>query len=67
MVSIVLLIIGGPVLGLPIVVLGVVLLYVAALLTLWSMALYLRAAWPSLTAAPSAPPEPHPGSGAAKR
>jgi len=26
---------------------GVVLLYIAAFLTLWSMALYLRAAWPS--------------------
>jgi hypothetical protein len=25
------------------------LIYVAALLTLWSMLLYLRAAWPSLT------------------
>ena len=52
MVSIVLLIIGGPVLGLPILELGLVLLYVAALLTLWSMVLYLRAAWPSLTGAP---------------
>jgi CDP-diacylglycerol--glycerol-3-phosphate 3-phosphatidyltransferase/cardiolipin synthase len=29
--------------------LGVVLLYVAAVLTLWSMILYLRAAWPSLS------------------
>lgn len=28
---------------------GVVLLYAAALLTLWSMACYLRAAWPELT------------------
>ncbi len=28
---------------------GVLLLYVAAGLTLWSMVLYLRAAWPSLT------------------
>jgi CDP-diacylglycerol--glycerol-3-phosphate 3-phosphatidyltransferase/cardiolipin synthase len=28
---------------------GMVLLYVAAALTLWSMVLYLRAAWPSLT------------------
>jgi CDP-diacylglycerol--glycerol-3-phosphate 3-phosphatidyltransferase/cardiolipin synthase len=71
MVSIVLLIIGGPVLGLPVVGLGVVLLYVAALLTLWSMALYLRAAWPSLTAAPSAPSmppqDPHSGSRAVER
>jgi CDP-diacylglycerol--glycerol-3-phosphate 3-phosphatidyltransferase len=30
------------------VVLGQVLLYVAALLTLWSMIIYLRAAWPEL-------------------
>ena len=29
--------------------LGMVLLYVAAALTIWSMMLYLRAAWPSLT------------------
>ncbi len=30
--------------------LGYVLLYVAALLTLWSMLIYLRAAWPELVA-----------------
>jgi CDP-diacylglycerol--glycerol-3-phosphate 3-phosphatidyltransferase len=30
--------------------LGMILLYIAAVLTLWSMVLYLRAAWPSLTA-----------------
>jgi CDP-diacylglycerol--glycerol-3-phosphate 3-phosphatidyltransferase/cardiolipin synthase len=63
MVAIVLLILGGPVLGLPIVELGMVLLYVAALLTLWSMVLYLRAAWPSLTAAAEAAPGRHPGAG----
>jgi len=28
---------------------GVVLLYIAAILTLWSMIMYLRAAWPMLT------------------
>ncbi|MGD2019565.1 MAG: CDP-diacylglycerol--glycerol-3-phosphate 3-phosphatidyltransferase [Thiohalocapsa sp.] len=54
MVAIVLLILGGPVPGfpmmaLPVMGLGLVLLYVAAVLTLWSMVLYLRAAWPSLT------------------
>ncbi|WP_200241385.1 CDP-diacylglycerol--glycerol-3-phosphate 3-phosphatidyltransferase [Thiohalocapsa halophila] len=49
MVAIVLLVLGGPVLGLPVTGLGLVLLYIAALLTLWSMVLYLRAAWPSLT------------------
>ncbi len=36
-------------LGLPIYSIGVVALYVAAALTLWSMILYLRAAWPALT------------------
>ncbi|NBC46568.1 MAG: CDP-diacylglycerol--glycerol-3-phosphate 3-phosphatidyltransferase [Gammaproteobacteria bacterium] len=48
MVSIVMLILGGPLLGVPIEWLALVLLYIAALLTLWSMILYLRAAWPSL-------------------
>ncbi len=37
-----------PLLGLPVYHLGVVLFYLAAALTLWSMLLYLRAAWPSL-------------------
>ena len=37
--------------------LGVVLLYGAALLTLWSMVLYLRAAWPELTR-PAPVPQP---------
>ncbi|MGM0535681.1 MAG: CDP-diacylglycerol--glycerol-3-phosphate 3-phosphatidyltransferase [Pseudomonadota bacterium] len=35
--------------GSPIALLGVATLYVAALLTLWSMFLYLRAAWPHLS------------------
>ena len=37
-----------PLLGLPIYAIGVVLTVVAAVLTLWSMILYLRAAWPEL-------------------
>jgi CDP-diacylglycerol---glycerol-3-phosphate 3-phosphatidyltransferase len=37
-----------PDLNLVAVVTGYVLMYVAAVLTLWSMALYLRAAWPTL-------------------
>lgn len=49
MVSIVLLILGSPFLGLPLYWPAMLLLYIAALLTLWSMILYLRAAWPSLT------------------
>jgi len=35
--------------GTPLALLGVVTLYVAALLTLWSMFLYLKAAWPHLS------------------
>jgi len=50
MVAIVLLILGEHAFGLPVHTIGLVLLYVAALLTLWSMYLYLRTAWPSLTA-----------------
>lgn len=37
-----------PVLGLPIYEIGYALLFVAAALTLWSMVIYLRAAWPIL-------------------
>lgn len=48
MVAIVTLLANPPVLGRPWVIVGLVLLYAAALLTLWSMATYLRAAWPSL-------------------
>ena len=38
-----------PLWGIPVVTIGEILLYVAAALTLWSMVVYLRAAWPSLT------------------
>lgn len=38
-----------PLWGIPVVTLGEILLYIAAALTLWSMVVYLRAAWPSLT------------------
>jgi CDP-diacylglycerol--glycerol-3-phosphate 3-phosphatidyltransferase/cardiolipin synthase len=48
MVAILLLILEEAPWGLPVYDLGLVLLYVAALLTLWSMFIYLRAAWPSL-------------------
>jgi len=37
-----------PLFGLPVMRLGEILLYLAAALTLWSMLIYLRAAWPSL-------------------
>ncbi len=55
MVSIVLLILRDTVFGPWLYDLGLVLLYVAALLTLWSMLLYLRAAWPSLSGSTGAP------------
>ncbi|MCU7844980.1 MAG: CDP-diacylglycerol--glycerol-3-phosphate 3-phosphatidyltransferase [Candidatus Thiodiazotropha sp. (ex Monitilora ramsayi)] len=48
MVAILLLIYDDPILGIPIFTVGFVLLYVAATLTLWSMVLYLKSAWPSL-------------------
>ena len=47
MVAIFLLLAFAP--GTPIAVLAVVTLYVAAVLTLWSMFLYLKAAWPHLS------------------
>jgi len=37
-----------PLAGLPIYEIGLVLLYIAAAMTLWSMVVYLRAAWPIL-------------------
>jgi CDP-diacylglycerol--glycerol-3-phosphate 3-phosphatidyltransferase/cardiolipin synthase len=57
MVAILLLIHAEPIAGIPIFTVGFVLLYVAALLTLWSMFLYLKAAWPSLLGQRSYSPE----------
>lgn len=48
MVALVLLLYRDPIAGLPVQTLGFALLYIAAGLTLWSMAVYLRAAWPTL-------------------
>lgn len=48
MLAIFLLIYRDDLLGLPLYDIGCVLLYIAATLTLWSMVLYLKAAWPSL-------------------
>jgi len=48
MVAISLLIYRDDLWGLPVYTVGLVLLYIAVVLTLWSMTLYLRAAWPSL-------------------
>ncbi len=50
MTAIILLLFHEPLFGLPIHALGVISLYIAAILTLWSMTLYLIAAWPTLSA-----------------
>ena len=47
--AIVLLLYGAPIIGLPIFSIGEYLLYLAALITLWTMLVYLRVAWPLLT------------------
>jgi len=49
MVSLVLLLVRVDVAGFPVYQVGILLLYIAAGLTLWSMILYLRAAWPSFS------------------
>jgi CDP-diacylglycerol--glycerol-3-phosphate 3-phosphatidyltransferase len=49
MVAIPFLLYQKPILGVPVIRIGEILLYLAAALTLWSMLVYLRAAWPSLT------------------
>jgi CDP-diacylglycerol--glycerol-3-phosphate 3-phosphatidyltransferase/cardiolipin synthase len=49
MAAIVLMLYREPILGLPVYEVGVIGLYAAAVLTLWSMFAYLRAAWPSLS------------------
>ena len=48
MLAITLMIYRDDLFGMPTYTVGLVLLYVAVILTLWSMVLYLRAAWPSL-------------------
>lgn len=47
-----------PLLGMPIFRIGELLLYLAGGLTLWSMIIYLRAAWPSLTRPSRGAPRP---------
>ncbi len=49
MVAILLLIYRDPIEEIPVYTIGYVLLYIAALLTLWSMMVYLKAAWPTLS------------------
>src|SRR3569832_308860 len=48
MVALVLLLYRDPFAGLPVMTMGLALLFLAAGLTLWSMEVYLRAAWPML-------------------
>lgn len=54
MIALLLLLYREPLWGFPTNQVGVFLLYVAAILTLWSMLLYLRAAWPLLSASSKA-------------
>ncbi|HEY9148277.1 MAG TPA: CDP-diacylglycerol--glycerol-3-phosphate 3-phosphatidyltransferase [Gammaproteobacteria bacterium] len=49
MTALVLLLFQTPIWIFPTVTVGLVLLYIAAVLTLWSMMLYLKAAWPTLS------------------
>ena len=49
MIAIIVLLMSGPGIEQPTVILGFVLLYGAAILTLWSMVQYLRLAWPDLS------------------
>lgn len=49
MVAIGFLLYGEPLLGLPVLAIGRVLLVVAAVLTIWSMVIYLRSAWPVIS------------------
>lgn len=56
MVALLLLLYREPLWALPTRDIGIVLLYVAAILTLWSMVIYLRAAWPLLTASEKSEP-----------
>lgn len=49
MIAIPFLLYRDPIWGLPVLRIGELLLYLAAALTLWSMVVYIRAAWPTLT------------------
>jgi CDP-diacylglycerol--glycerol-3-phosphate 3-phosphatidyltransferase len=50
MLALIVLLYCGPTTNVFIIVLGYLLLYIAAALTLWSMVLYLKTAWPDLSA-----------------
>lgn len=48
MIALLLLLYREPLLGVPVYALGMVCLYIAVVLTLWSMIVYLRSAWPAI-------------------
>ncbi|MFO7764669.1 MAG: CDP-diacylglycerol--glycerol-3-phosphate 3-phosphatidyltransferase [Wenzhouxiangellaceae bacterium] len=48
MVAIGFLLYGEPLFGLPVLMIGKILLVIAAVLTIWSMVIYLRSAWPAI-------------------
>ena len=53
--AVVMMLYRAPLLTMPVYGIGLVLLYLAAALTLWSMLVYLRAAWPELWPGSPAP------------
>lgn len=57
MIAVILLLIRDPVWIIPTFQLGHVALWIAAILTIWSMVIYLRAAWPLITHPMQKPPE----------
>lgn len=58
MVAIILLIYRDDLWTIPVHTVGMVLLYIAVVLTLWSMTVYIRAAWPSLRGDGQRPDDP---------
>ena len=48
MLSIIFLLYADPIFGLPVRTIGLVLIYIASVLTLWSMWQYIQAAWPEI-------------------
>ncbi len=57
MIAILLLLYKVPIASFPTHAVGLILLYIAAILTLWSMFVYLRAAWPILSGADGQSPQ----------
>jgi len=57
MIALLLLLYQEPLFGISTYIVGMVCLYVAAILTLWSMVIYLRAAWPALAGRPVNKPD----------